>query len=54
MSKATGDWRFVRISVFGLLSDFVIRVSSFSSPRLSPIASMNDLRYTFRKPLKNY
>ena len=39
MSKATGDWGFVRISGFGLLSDFVIRISSFSSassPRLLP------------------
>ena len=31
MSKATGDRRFVRISGFGLLSDFVIRISSLSS-----------------------
>src|SRR5205823_7182784 len=31
MSKATGDRRFVLISGFGLLSDFVIRISSLSS-----------------------
>jgi hypothetical protein len=29
-SKATGNRRFVRISGFGLLSDFVIRISSLS------------------------
>src|SRR6266566_9601527 len=49
MSKAAGDERFVRISGFELLSDFVIRISSFSSAssrRLLP----NYERFEIRLP----
>src|SRR5205823_8980253 len=49
MSKATGDRGSVRISGFGLLSDFVIRISSVSSAssrRLPP----NYERFEIRLP----
>src|SRR3989442_5074084 len=57
MSKATGDWRLVRISGFVILSTFVIRISSFgfrhcAEPHVGCYRIMNDLKFAFRQLLK--
>jgi len=65
MSEATGDRRFVRISGFGLLSDFVhppqycyggrvIRISSLSrDPQAGRHEVMNDLPYSLCELMQN-
>src|SRR6266704_2792991 len=49
MSKAAGDGRLVGISGFGLLSDFVIRISSLSRASSHPLL-LNYERFEIRLP----
>src|SRR5438445_251634 len=49
MSKAAGDGRLVGISGFGLLSDFVIRISSLSRASSYPLL-LNYERFEIRLP----
>src|SRR6267143_6650808 len=51
--KATSNRRFVQISGFGFLSNFVIRISSLSrNARIDCCDIMNDVRFALRQLLK--